>query len=148
MIEFIKTTEEDMPLIQRWISLDPWHARPDYKDDAAWWASLWYYSPQANATFKLVDDEGIVLFVRLDQDRDTLLRLHTQFGPVEEVSEKRVAQAIMYGIKTFIPHGVQNGATGIITESMSPKLIAFLIKRLNFKQDTGNDYLLTFEGNN
>lgn len=136
MIKFVPTKFEDSDLLRSWIESDPWHS---FKDEVTWWITGAYL------TFKLVDEEGIVLFVRLDRDKGTLLRLHTQFAPIMEVSEARVAMAIIKGISSFIPHAITNGVTGIITESVSTKLVAFLQKHLNFKPVEGNDFLLTFD---
>jgi hypothetical protein len=134
MIKFVRTTVEDIPKLQSWISVDPWHS---FKDAAEWW--IYGY-----LTFKLVDPEGDVLFVRLDKDGESRVRLHTQFAPPDVVSTRRVAAAIVYGITAYIPHGIANSVTGIVTESVSPKLVAFLIGKMNFEPLTGNDYVLDF----
>lgn len=138
MINFVYTDKSDIDQLTRWIQADPWHSE---KDTPEWWLSSIAY-----LTFKLTDAEGTVLFVRLDQVGDTLLRLHSQFGPISEVSEKRTALGILYGINNYIPHGQLNGVTGLVTESTSPRLINFLIRKLGFEQHVGNDYKLNFSG--
>ena len=137
MIRFVHTTVDDIPELQSWIHADPWHS---YKDAAEWWICGGYL------TFKLADAEGDVIFVRFDKE-DTLARLHAQFAPIEVVTERRVAIAINYGITSFISHAIKNGVTGIVTESVSPKLVAFLTGRMGFKPSTGNenDYVLNFD---
>jgi hypothetical protein len=139
MIHFVRTTAADESTLRAWIDADPWHS---YKDAVEWWINVGGY-----LTFKLVDKEGDVLFVRLDREGPdgTMVRLHTQFAPKDAVSEKRVAIAINFGITAFIPHGVASGIEGIITESVSPKLIAFLESRMGFKRlDNTDDYVLYF----
>ena len=134
MVKFVPTKGEDRPLIVSWIDADPWHS---YKDAADWWITGGYLQ------FKLVDEQGVTMFVRFDVE-GTEVRLHTQFAPKAEVDEKRVAMAISQAIPEFIPVAKGNGVTGIITESSSPKLVQFLCGRLGFQPLAGNDYKLTF----
>jgi hypothetical protein len=133
MISFVPTTFEDVPQLARWIMADPWHT---IKDSTDWWI-------HGYLTFKLVDERGTVIFVRFDRE-DDVLRLHSQFGPLSEVSERRVASAIIEGINNFIPYAKVDGVTGIITESISSKLVSFLKKYLGFEWSACNDYKLTF----
>lgn len=135
MAKFLPTTFEDAPLLKKWIEADPWHS---YKDAVEWWIVGDYL------TFKLVDDQGVVIFVRFNREADYFLRLHSQFGPVSEVSERRVAMAIAQAIPEFIPHAKSNNAVGIVTESVSPKLVTFLCNRMGFKHSSSDDYLLEF----
>jgi hypothetical protein len=134
MISFVPTTFEDVPQLARWIQADPWHT---IKDSTDWWI-------HGYLTFKLADDKGTVIFVRFDREKD-VLRLHSQFGPLSEVSERRVASAIIQGIQNFIPYAKLDGATGIITESISVKLVSFLQQHLGFKPVLStDDYELDF----
>ena len=136
MITFVGSDFSDRNLLQMWIDADPWHS---IKDVADWWIIGGYLH------FKLEDEQGVVCFVRFDQEPNTcLVRLHTQFAPSNQVSEKRVAVAISDAIPRFVRYAKENGVTGIITESVSPKLVAFLCSKLNFKPDTGSNYLLSF----
>ena len=131
MVKFVPTVDADRPLIESWIDADFWHS----VKDAKWWTFGYL-------TFKLIDEHGITMFVRLDREGD-LVRLHTQFAPVEEVSKKRVATAIMQAIPEFIPYAKLDNLTGIITESISERLVAFL-KKLGFEHIAGYDYMLKF----
>ena len=137
-VRFVITTKDDESTLHEWINADPWHS---YKDAVEWWTSGGYL------TFKLVDEKGTVVFVRLDRDLGTLVRLHAQFAPSNVVSENRTAVAITRGIRDFISHAVSNGVTGIVTELMSPKLVSFMCSpALGFKkvEGTEKDYLLMF----
>jgi hypothetical protein len=135
MIKFTPTVETDTPLIQSWVDADSWN----HHKNIDWWINDPCY-----LRFKLEDDEGVVIFVRFDQEGETMVRLHSQFGPVSQVSENRVATAISESMPRFITQAKTNGVTGIVTESVSPKLIMFLCSRLRFKPDTGDDYKLVF----
>jgi len=134
MINFVKTTT-DVLLLQSWIDADPSHS---VKEAADWWVFGGYLH------FKLVDEQGTTMFVRFDREGD-LLRLHTQFAPVEEVSETRVAKAISQAIPEFSSYAKLDNVAGIITESSSPKLIAFLCGRLGFKSHGNDNYVLVFD---
>ena len=136
-LRFVRSTNEDLATLHAWINADPWHS---YKDAAEWWISGGYLA------FKLVDKDGDVLFVRLDHEdcSGTLVRLHTQFAPDDVVSKRRVAKALSFGVTEFAPHGVANGLTGFVTESVSPDLIAFMVHHIGFKPNTGNDFVLNF----
>jgi hypothetical protein len=134
VINFVLLLHEDLPLLKSWIAADTWHTNTESPE---WWFGGYI-------SFKLVDDRGIVLFVRFDREGD-FVRLHTQFAPPSEVSEKRVALAISDAIPRFSECAKIDGVKGIVTESVSPKLVAFLQTRFGFKLDKGNDYVLVFD---
>lgn len=132
------TNPQDLPQIAEWIQADPWH-----KDDAR-------HTPQFLLTgnglmsFCLTDEQGPLCFVRLD-DEGEIMRLATQFGPESEVSKKRLVAGLLgEGVPYIIAFGRENGYKGIVFESTSPTLIAFMGK-LGFKSVGGVDYQLTFE---
>ena len=136
-INFVPTVEEDLPLIKTWIDADPWHP---YKSAERWWLTAAIGSFIA---FKLVDELGTVVFVRFDKEGN-LIRMHGQFAPADQVSEKRVAKALLESIPRFILEIKTRGIIGIITESVSPRLVAFLCNRLGFKLVVNDDYKLIF----
>jgi len=136
MLTTTKTT--DLPQIAEWIQSDPWH-----RDDPR-------HTPEFLLTgygmisFCLTDDKGPLCFVRLDEE-GKLLRLATQFGPESEVSKRRLVAGLLgEGIPYIIAFARENNYKGIVFESTSPTLIAFMDK-LGFKSVGGVDYQLTFE---
>jgi hypothetical protein len=132
------TTEVDLPQISEWIQADPYH-----KDDPRNQAEF-LMTGLGLLTFCLTDDKGPLCYVRLDAEGD-LMRLATQFGPEEEVSKRRLVVGLLNeGIPAIIAFGKENGYKGIIFESVSPSLIAFMDKA-GFKSVGGVDYQLTFE---
>lgn len=133
MVNFVATTQEDLPVLQSWIDADSWHQN---KESVEWWL-------RGYLSFKLVDDRGITVFVRFDREGDRV-RLHSQFAIPSEVSEHRVAVSISEAIPRFIECAKVDGVKGIVTESVSPKLVAFLTTRLGFVPDEGNNYVLKF----
>lgn len=133
MINFVATTQEDLPLLKSWVDEDSWHHS---KEETDWWL-------RGYLSFKLTDERGVTVFVRFDREGD-LVRLHSQFATPSEVSEARVALSISEAIPRFSVCARVDGVKGIITESISPKLIAFLTTRLGFVHSKGNDYVLMF----
>ena len=138
MTELRPTVREDLPQIQEWIQADPYH-----KDDPNWTPES-LLTGNGELAFCLTDDQGPLCFVRLNAEGERL-RLSTQFGPEEEVSKKRlVAGLLSYGIPAIIELGKQRGFKGIVFESFSPSLIAFMEKQKFFAVG-GNDYAIVFE---
>lgn len=121
-------------MLKSWIDADVWHQN---KEEVDWWL-------RGYLSFKLVDERGTTVFVRFDREGD-MVRLHSQFAIPSEVSEARVALSIMDAIPRFIECAKVDGVKGIVTESVSPKLVAFLQTRLGFEYSgAGNDYVLKF----
>jgi hypothetical protein len=135
------TTLEDLPKIREWLAADPWH-QADPRHTAEF-----LLTGNGMLTFCLTDDEGPLCFVRLDKEGDwdaPMARLATQFGPESEVSKKRLVTGLLgSGIPAIILHAQERGCMGIVFESISPTLIAFMGK-LGFKAAGGDDYVLTF----
>ena len=137
MTKFVETTLEDIPLLESWIAADPYHVN---KDTASWWLTG---AQGSYLAFKLVDERGTVVFARFDREGD-FLRQHGQFAPLDQVSEKRVAISYSECFPKLITQVKLDGIRGVVTESVSPKLVAFLCNRLGFVSDVANDYKLTF----
>jgi len=138
MAKITVTTEADLPQIQEWINADPYH-----KDDPRCTAEGLLTGNGALA-FCLGDDEGPLCFVRLDVESE-FLRLSTQFGPEAEVSKKRLVTGLLStGIPAIIIFAKEGKYKGIVFESTSPTLIAFMDKQ-GFRPLSGNDYVLNFE---
>jgi hypothetical protein len=133
VLNFETIKQEDLPQLKSWIDADSWHQT---KEEVEWWL-------RGYISFKLVDERGPTVFVRFDLEGD-LVRLHSQFATTSEVSEHRVALSISEAIPRFIECAKVDGVKGIITESVSPKLVAFLTTRLGFAPAEGNNYVLMF----
>ena len=135
MINFLATDFEHLPMIQEWIAADEWHQNQP--------ADFWLTGNECFVAFRLEDREGIVFFVRFDTE-GKYLRLHTQFGPVDQVSQRRVAAAITNAMEKFIPVAKEREFVGIVYESTSPGLILFMHKMGFAKIEATNDYRLDF----
>jgi hypothetical protein len=125
--------------LKEWIAADEWHRDKDLPcENPAFWVTG---VKGAYLASRLVDELGTVLFFKFDKENPSRLRLHTQFAPVSEVSERRVAKAIMEGLQRFSVHASADGYTSIVTESISPRLVSFL-KKMGFTDAGKNDYRL------
>lgn len=138
MAKITVTTSADLEQIREWIASDPYH-----KDDPRCTADG-LLTGNGTLTFCLQDDEGPLCFVRLDAEEE-LLRLSTQFGPESEVSKKRLVTGLLStGIPAIILFAKESKSKGVVFESTSPSLIAFMDKQ-GFKPKSGDDYALVFE---
>ena len=139
MIKLTPSTIDDLEQIQEWIALDPYHQN-EKKLKADWWLTG---AKGSLLDFCLQDDNGPTCYVRLEKEND-LTRLHTQFAPEEVVSKRRLVMSMLEAFKMTIPYLKSINMKGIIFESTSPSLIAFMEKQ-GFKHVSGDDYLLMFE---
>jgi hypothetical protein len=122
MLSFLPVTVADACTIRAWIAADPYHAG---QHEA-------FYLEGSVAATKLEDEQGTVLFLRMDRELNAI-RLHVQFAPVEVVSRMRVAKALVRSIPV-----VCKGLGALVTESVSPALVKFL-ERMNFVRVEGTD---------
>jgi hypothetical protein len=139
-VELVTSTEADLPLIDQWCQEPPYRERCIY-DIAFLTASL-----GSLLAFKLCDQDGIVLFCRIEEDatNEELCRFHILFAPLNIVSKIRVAKVLLKATKVVFEHFRAEGYSGIIFDSVSNDLIKFL-SRSGFKSVEGtNDYLLQF----
>jgi len=138
MVKLTPTLPSDLEKIQKWIQVDPWH-----KDETRHSAEF-LLTGNGLLTFCLTDDNGPICFVRLDAEGE-MLRLATQFGPESEVSKKRLVVGLLsMGIPAIVKFGKDQGFKGIVFESTSESLVAFM-SRQGFKHVNDNDYALVFE---
>lgn len=143
MITFTPTTLFDVPQIDEWIKLDPYHheqGRPE-----------WWLGRGALVAFCVSDNVGPLTFCRLDAE-DGYVRIHTQFAPEEEVSKARLIAGFDEAMPQLIALHQDKGLwspvwKGMIFKSINPSLIAFMDKRYGFKSVGDDDYRLDFEGN-
>ena len=138
MVNFTDAQEADKPQIAEWIALDPSHAN-QYEAD------YWLTGNGGFLACCIDDESGPVMYVRFDKEEEGMLRLRTQFAPVEQVSKERTAKAILEAIPGFIK-GVQKpyGIKGIVFETENPQLAQFMGKNFGFKPVGNNDYALVF----
>lgn len=138
MAKITVTTEADLSQIQEWINADSYHK------DVPRCTAEGLLTGNGALTFRLQDDEGPLCFVRLDAEGE-FLRLSTQFGPESEVSKRRLVTGLLStGIPAITMFGKENKYKGIVFESTSPTLIAFMDKQ-GFRLKSGDDYVLVFE---
>src|SRR5258708_3188847 len=117
------TTYDDLALIRGWSLVDSWH-----KDDLSFQAEK-MLTGCGILSFCLRDEEGPLCFVRLDAE-DDMVRFATQFGPENEVSKKRlIAGMLSTGIPAIAHFARKKGYKGLVFESVSPTLIAFMEKQ-------------------
>lgn len=141
MATLAPTTYDDLALIRGWILVDPWH-----KDDPSFQAEK-LLTGFGLLSFCLRDEEGPLCFVRLDAEGD-MVRFATQFGPEGEVSKRRLILGMLsLGIPTIANFARRKGYRGLVFESVSPTLIAFMQKQ-GFKHAENNDYSLIFGRSN
>lgn len=133
-MRFEPTIIQDIPKLSEWIQHDPYHK--DHLDP------LWWLTGQGFLSYKVVDEEGIIFFMRTD--KESRLRLHTQFAPESEVSKKRAATALVWGLPAMVSLARQEGLTSLVFESTSPSLIAFMGKQ-GFRSVGNNDHELLLE---
>lgn len=135
-MNFNLTLQADVPQIAAWIEADPDHQNKMHPD---WWLT----GNDCVFAGRAEDDEGVVLYIRLDREGE-LARLHTQFGPVEEVSKKRTVKVLLEGFPQIIRGMQTEGFKGIVFESTSANLIKFMTS-FGFSYRDCNDYVLSFK---
>jgi hypothetical protein len=134
-----ETLESDLPKIREWIQADPFH-RDDPRNQAET-----LLTGKGLLAFKVVDDFGDVLFIRLDADND-MVRWSAQFGPGTAVSKRQVVDALLTAaIPAVLVFSRGNGFKGIVYESVNPPLIEFM-KKQGFSHLANDDYAFIFEG--
>jgi hypothetical protein len=131
MTRFVASTGADVLNLMEWIAADPYHHEHI--------TPHWWLTAQGYLSFRLDDAWGPVLYVRVD-DEGEYFRLHVQFAPPDLVSRSRVVCAMLDAIPQMVEIARLKGKRGLITESVSPSLIAFLCKQ-GFKPTTNNDYV-------
>lgn len=137
MINFTASVPADVPQIAEWTAIDPYHYRQCQPE---WWLT----GNENLLAFILMDVRGPLTFVRLDEEGE-YIRIHTQFAPRTEVSRARLLVGMVECMDKLIAL-YKLDRKGMIFNSVSPTLIAFMGKRFGFKSVGDNDYRLDFEG--
>lgn len=139
MINFSASTIEDVPQLKEWIAHDPYHF---HQGQSEWWLTGMEGSLLA---FLLTDERGPLTFVRLDREGEHV-RIHTQFAPRAEVSQRRLVAGMIQCLDALVMRATVEGFKGMIFNSINPSLISFMGKRFGFKRlDKTDDYVLRFE---
>jgi hypothetical protein len=136
-VSFESSAEADSPQITTWTAVDGSKSPslpPEY------WLTG---SPGCILACCVKDEEGTVLYLRAEQEGN-FVRFHTLFGPVDVVSQKRVALTLLEGFPRFSesmkPHGI-----GLVMETRSESLAQFMTGKFGFARVEGtDDYCLLF----
>lgn len=139
MINFTPSTLDDIEQIKEWAAHDSYHFHQGQPD---WWLTG---AEDSLLAFCLQDEKGPLTYVRLDAEGE-YVRIHTQFAPLTVVSKRRLIVGMLETVKILIVFYSEVGAKGLVFNSVSPSLIAFMDKCLGFKSvGNSNDYRLDFE---
>jgi hypothetical protein len=139
MINFSPSTADDLEQLGEWIAHDPYHF---HLGQPEWWLTGVKGSLLA---FCLMDERGPLTYVRLDEEGG-YVRIHNQFAPDTVVSKRRLVVGMLACMEKLIEiFKLPPSKKGMIFNSVSPTLVAFMSKRLGFKPVEDDDYQLDFE---
>jgi hypothetical protein len=138
MIKLDPSTQADVEQITEWAQHDPYHF---HQGQPEWWLTG---APGSLLAFCLMDQRGPLAYVRLDEEGE-YVRIHTQFAPEEVVSKRRLVVGMVKCLEKLIEL-YKASRKGMVFNSTSPTLIAFMDKHLGFKSVGSDDYQLNFEG--
>jgi hypothetical protein len=138
MINFSSSTADDLDQLGEWIANDPYHFHLGHPE---WWLTG---AENSLLAFCLMDSKGPLTFVRLDNEGE-YVRIHTQFAPKDIVSTRRLIVGMIACMDQLILLCKMWAAKGMIFNSVSPTLIAFMDKKFKFKSVGNDDYRLEFE---
>jgi hypothetical protein len=141
MIEFRDSTAQDQPQILAWTLADPYHGHQAEYSGPGWWLTN---AAGSLLAFCLKDERGPLSYVRIDAEGE-YIRIHIQFAPESEVSKRRLIAGLITGLRAIRKFYESFGVKGMIFNSVSPTLIAFM-ERQGFKSVGSDDYRLDFEG--
>ena len=135
LVTFRNPTYDDIPLILDWILQDQEHAEKSM--------SPYFFFDQGAVSLVIEDDLGRPgLFVRVDPEPPSAVRLHIQFSPDPMLSAKTMLRAW----PEFQERIWTTGINRMVFESISKKLIAFCSRAFHFERvGNTNDYELMRE---
>jgi len=136
MLKLELTTQEDLSQISEWTQADEYHRENNLPE--------WWLTGQGNLSFRLDDDGGPVIYIRLDEGE--FYRLHCQFASYEIVSKRRLVAGIFGVFPWLVYYAKSKGAKGLIFSSVSPSLVKFM-KKLGFEPSWEHfgEHVLKFE---
>ncbi len=135
MITFKASNEEDVPQIEAWADADIYHKD---QHNAPWWIT-----GNGLLSFRIDDGKGPVFYVRIDDGDGGYARLSVQFDPIEVVPKVRLVRAMLQTLPKLITGVKDQGYKGLVFDSESPSLIAFM-SREGFEEVGDGGYKLTF----
>jgi hypothetical protein len=133
------TTEADLGQIKDWWKADEDHKHKPFSDD-------FFLTGSGLLTFRLDDEDGPLLYCRLDEQNEFgLSRIHLQFAPEDIVSKRRLVVAMLKAMTVVFDHVKSTGAAGIVFESTSATLISFFERQGFVRVAETDDYVLAFD---
>lgn len=134
-MKFTPAIPDDLPQIAEWLAADP---------SKAGVLPEWFLTgADCIVAFCVEDESGPVLYCRFDREGD-LARMHTLFMPEDPTSKKRIACMLLDGFsKVAELLATDFGIRGVVFESTSPSLIAFMAG-LGFNHIGQHDYAMAF----
>lgn len=126
---------EDRVQIESWMAadIDPAHHGLGYE--------FWLTGSNCFLACKICDKDGDAAYARIEHEGEGF-RLHIQFAPESVVSKRRVVVTGIEFVRKLVELAKQNGKKFIVTESVVPRLVNFML-RIGFKHaDQNNDYVL------
>ena len=134
-MKFSPAISDDLPRIAEWIGADP-----SKRDTPAEW---FLTGTECIFAACVEDQSGPVMYVKLIRE-GSLARLHTLFiAPETAASKRRIVSVMLEGFPKLVAVLGEQGLTGIVFESISESLVAFMTK-FGFKHADQNDYELMF----
>lgn len=124
--------DEDLRQIADWIGKDPYHQQQA--------ADFWLTGTSGVLACKVVDGIGTCAYVKVEDKGDGIWYMHVQFAPEDEVSPMRMAKRIIEFMKTFMVMAKANNVRYLVTDSISPRLVAFMTHKLEFEPIGDNQF--------
>lgn len=119
--------EGDIKLAVEWTEKDPFHRLTTLP-------KFWMEQTKFIDSYLLLDNEGPVFFIRIDQSLDAAC-LHIQFMPMMTHKEsQRTMLALMRGLEWLERILVGNAIKTLFFDSENSNLIRFSVTRLGFTQ--------------
>lgn len=111
----------DIPIITEWIAKDPDHSAKGMTAD--------FFRQPDTISFAIDDDQGPIMYVRLDPLDADIVRLHIQFN---ETERRRTALALMRYFPEVRSRIADAKAKYIVFDSESARLVSFCMERFGF----------------
>jgi len=124
MAKFRPVSEADRDEVSRWIEADPGHAGKMTAD--------FFLNPgKFHSLFAVSDEDGTVMFIRLEAEGNRRMRAHIQFGP----DRKRIIRTFREGWPQVAEDAKARGFYNIIFDSCSGALVKWMIQEFKFRAE-------------
>jgi hypothetical protein len=130
MITFRKPVEADKPIIANWILSDSEHSEKGMTPE--------FFFQEHTIGMVIGDLSGPGLYIRMDSEPPSSVRLHIQFSD----NEVRSGKTLLKAWPEFRTRVAAAGVKRIVFESVSPRLIGFCKRCFGFTKAQGDDYEL------